>query len=82
MSTAVLYWHLNNKLNYPQQKKDKKRKDVNSGVEAITAALKAMPADQQVSTLLSKYAELAEDNRSLQVGEQAIMWCVKMNRKV
>lgn len=40
---------------------------MNSGVEAITAALKAMPAEQQVSTLLSKYAELAEANRTLQV---------------
>ncbi|XP_045613435.1 gamma-taxilin [Procambarus clarkii] len=49
-----------------QQKKDKKRKDRDSGVEAISAALKALPAEQQVSTLLAKYAELAEDNRHLQ----------------
>lgn len=49
-----------------QQKKDKKRKDRDSGVEAITAALKALPLEQQVSTLLAKYAELAEDKRHLQ----------------
>ncbi|KAG7153849.1 Alpha-taxilin-like, partial [Homarus americanus] len=49
-----------------QQKKDKKRKDRDSGVEALTAALKALPPEQQMSTLLSKYAELADNNKRLQ----------------
>lgn len=49
------------------QKKEKKVKERDSGVKAITTALKALPPDQQVSTLLAKYAEMAEENKRLQV---------------
>ncbi|XP_042208836.1 gamma-taxilin-like isoform X3 [Homarus americanus] len=55
-----------------QQKKDKKRKDRDSGVEALTAALKALPPEQQMSTLLSKYAELADNNKRLQGSVKSI----------
>ncbi|XP_071526016.1 beta-taxilin-like [Panulirus ornatus] len=64
-----------------KQKKEKKRKDGDSGVEAITAALRALPADQQVSTLLSKYAELAEDNRRLQGSVKAVERQVQVLQK-
>lgn len=64
-----------------KQKKEKKRKDGDSGVEAITAALRALPADQQVSTLLSKYAELADDNRRLQGSVKAVERQVQVLQK-
>lgn len=49
------------------QKKDKKLKERDSGVKAITTALKALPAEEQMSTLLAKYAEMSEENKRLQV---------------
>ena len=49
------------------QKKEKKVKERDSGVKAITTALKALPPEEQVSTLLAKYAEMAEENKRLQV---------------
>ena len=42
-------------------------KERDGGVKAITTALKALPAEEQVSTLLAKYAEMAEENKRLQV---------------
>lgn len=41
-------------------------KERDSGVKAITTALKALPPEEQVSTLLAKYAEMAEENKRLQ----------------
>ncbi|KAK3863263.1 hypothetical protein Pcinc_030943 [Petrolisthes cinctipes] len=58
------------KANKQAQKKDKKKRD--AGVEAITTALKALPPDQQVAMLLSKYVELAEDNRNLTASSKSI----------
>lgn len=42
-------------------------KERDSGVKAITTALKALPAEEQMPTLLAKYAEMAEENKRLQV---------------
>lgn len=54
------------KPNKLTQKKEKKVKERDSGVKAITTALKALPPEEQVSTLLAKYAEMAEENKRLQ----------------
>lgn len=54
------------------QKKDKKVKERDGGVKAITTALKALPPEEQVSTLLAKYAEMAEENKRLQTNTKAV----------
>lgn len=81
MDEAKLYkkvWWLPNSLlcsfGFQAQKKEKKKKD--AGVEALTTALKALPPDQQMAMLLSKYAELAEDNRHLTVGNFSVIYAV------
>ncbi|MPC15338.1 Alpha-taxilin [Portunus trituberculatus] len=53
-------------------KKDKKVKERDGGVKAITAALKALPLEEQVSTLLAKYAEMAEENKRLQMSTKTV----------
>ncbi|KAK8407597.1 hypothetical protein O3P69_002271 [Scylla paramamosain] len=54
------------------QKKDKKIKERDGGVKAITTALKALPPEEQVSTLLAKYAEMAEENKRLQMSTKTV----------
>lgn len=49
-------------------------KERDSGVKAITTALKALPAEEQMATLLAKYAEMAEENKRLQVQLLALIF--------
>ncbi|XP_050727406.1 alpha-taxilin-like isoform X2 [Eriocheir sinensis] len=60
------------KPNKQTQKKDKKMKERDSGVKAITTALKALPAEEQMPTLLAKYAEMAEENKKLQTSMKTV----------
>ncbi|XP_047494762.1 alpha-taxilin-like [Penaeus chinensis] len=54
------------KQNKQHVKKEKKRRETASSIEALSMALKSMPIEQQVATLFSKYAELVDDNKKLQ----------------
>lgn len=54
------------KQNKQHVKKEKKRRETASSIEALSIALKSMPIEQQVATLFSKYAELVDDNKKLQ----------------
>lgn len=47
-------------------KKDKKKKSRDPAIDAITIAMRALPPEEQLATVLSKYAELADNNRQLQ----------------
>ncbi|KAK7065944.1 hypothetical protein SK128_003130, partial [Halocaridina rubra] len=53
-------------------KKDKKRRSKDSAIEAITVAMKSLPPEEQVATVLSKYGELADSNKQLNVALKTI----------